>query len=563
MASSTSRALALALVLGASVLNMPAQTPGPPKASKPTGSISGRVTYKDKGLSGIGVALRRTNQPNPFETQPRATTDQDGNYKISNLDQGTYEVQTNPSAYVVPDENLGSGRPVIVMEGDNIEGINFSMVKGSVITGRITDADGRPVIQQQVRLFRAEPPNTRVVAQPSRPRVNYPVTNSVTDDRGIYRIFGLRAGRYQVSTGRSETTIGPPSSLPGRITYNEVFYPDAADQAKAAVLEVGEGSETTNIDIVVGLPLQTYSVRGRIIDGERGEPVPGLRYGVQRILPALNRTEGVNSILSTNPAGDFVVEGLIPGKYSVFTLANRNSEFRTDGSTFDVVDSDVTGITIRLIKGGSISGVVVIDSDDKRAIARLSKLELLAYVQRSSSMGGGGGGGTSRSTINPDGSFRVAGLPAGTAMFSLNSMMDPNATKGFTVARIEREGVANRGVELREGEQITGVRVIVIYGDAVLRGIVNIENGPLPTNARIMVRLTKPEAEQLSLRPPTVDDRGRFVAESIPPGTYELVVSVFIPGVKPQPPVKQQVTLQHGVTTEVTIPFTLVSSPSP
>ncbi len=60
-----------------------------------------------------------------------------------------------------------------------------------------------------------------------------------------------------------------------------------------------------------------------------------------------------------------------------------------------------------------------------------------------------------------------------------------------------------------------------------------------------------------------MDDRGHFVAESLPPGTYEVVVSVYIPGVKPQPPVRQQVTLQNGVTTEVAIPFSLAPNPGP
>src|SRR4029453_203890 len=121
MASSTSRAIALALVLGLRVINGLAQTPGPPKASKPSGSISGRVTYKDKGLSGIGIVLSRTNQSNPFDILPRTTTDQDGNYKISNLDPGTYEVRTILTAYVISDHDTGAGRPVIVMEGENIE----------------------------------------------------------------------------------------------------------------------------------------------------------------------------------------------------------------------------------------------------------------------------------------------------------------------------------------------------------------------------------------------------------------------------------------------------------
>jgi protocatechuate 3,4-dioxygenase beta subunit len=558
MASSTSRAIRLALVLGTCVINVLAQTPGPPKASRPTGSISGKITYKDKGLSGIGVGLRQTNQSNPFETMQHTTTDQEGNYKISNLDPGAYEVRTTLGAYVVSDNNTGAGRPVIVMEGENIEDINFSMVKGGVITGRITDSDGRPVIQQQVRLFRAESPDNRAAGRPPQP---FPANNSVTDDRGIYRIFGLRAGRYYVATGRSDTTFTPPG-LPGRTSYREVFYPDATEQAKATVVEVTEGSEATNIDIVLGRPLETYSASGHIISGERGEPIPAMRYGVQRILAALERGEFVNTFLSTSSAGDFVIEGLTPGKYSVFALPDRNTEFRTDGTTFEIFDSDVSGITIKLVKGAAISGVVVIEPEDKRATDKLSQLELMAYVQKSSGAGVGMSGSSSRSSINADGSFRVSGLVGGTAMFSLNSSMQ-GAMKGLTIARIEREGVAQRAIEIKDGEQVTGVRVVVAYGDSVLRGIVNIENGPLPAGARIMVHLTKPGDQQPFFRPPTVDDRGRFVAESLPSGTYELAVSVLVPGLKPQPPVKQQVTLQNGVTTEVTVPFTLANSPNP
>ena len=562
MASSSFRAMALALVLGTSLINLSAQTPGPQKVSKAAGSISGRVTYKEKGLSGIGIVLRAGAPTYSFAPPPRATTDENGNYRIGNVAPGSYQVQTSLSAYVNSDDMLGRPRAVIVMEGENIEDINFSMVKGGVITGRITDADGRPVIQQQVRIFNAESRDPRVVAQ-SPPRVDYPVNTTVTDDRGVYRIFGLKAGKYQVSTGQSETTPGPPSGPPGRITYREVFYPDAIELAKATVLEVSEGGEASNIDIVLGRPAQTYSASGRIIDGERGEPISRVRFGIQRILTALNRTEGVPTALITNSTGDFLVEGLIAGKYSVTTLSNSNTELRTDGTTFDIVDSDVTGIVIRLIKGASISGVVVLEPEDKRIMARLNQLQLMAYVQRSSASGGGiGAGGGSQSTINPDGTFRIAGLPAGTATLRLSSMMGPSAMKGMMVVRIEREGVVQRGVEIKDQEQVTGVRVIVSYGDATLRGVVNIENGPLPTGAIIMVRLGKP-GEFIIVRPPTVDDRGRFVAESVPPGTYEVVVSVFTPGMKPQPPVKQQVTLQNGVTTEVTIPFVLATTPNP
>jgi hypothetical protein len=450
------------------------------------------------------------------------------------------------------------------MEGENIENVNFSMVKGGVITGRITDADGRPVIQQQVRLFRAEVADSRVATQQTPQRQYYPINTSVTDDRGIYRMFGLRAGSYKLSTGRSDETFSPGG--PNRISYKEVFYPDATELTKGTVLEVSEGSETTNIDIALGRPIDTYSAAGRVT-GENGEPVPNTRYGLQRVLNVADRAEYVNATLITNNIGDFVVEGLIPGKYSVFAMPETNSEFRTDGATFEIIDSNVSGITVRLVRGASLSGIVVLDSDDKAAASRISRLELRAYVQKLHEIATGQVANSSRSTLNADGSFRIAGLPAGNAILSLGSrVFTSEDMRNFVISKIEREGtVYSRGVEIKDGEQLTGLRVVVTYGNAVLRGVVEFSNGPLPVGARIGVRLVKPGEQGSFMRPPTVDNRGRFVAEAVPPGTYEVLVFVASPQLVPQPPVKQQVTLQNGVTTEITIPIQLVyrSTPSP
>lgn len=40
-------------------------------------------------------------------------------------------------------DNAASSHSVVVGDGENIENINFSLVRGGVITGKITDADVR------------------------------------------------------------------------------------------------------------------------------------------------------------------------------------------------------------------------------------------------------------------------------------------------------------------------------------------------------------------------------------------------------------------------------------
>jgi hypothetical protein len=59
-------------------------------------------------------------------------------------------------AYVVAEGNSArGGKSVIVAEDEQVEDINFSMVRGGVITGKVTDADNRPLVAQQVYLYRA------------------------------------------------------------------------------------------------------------------------------------------------------------------------------------------------------------------------------------------------------------------------------------------------------------------------------------------------------------------------------------------------------------------------
>lgn len=499
MRSSTARAVATALAVLVSSLSLFAQTQSATKTVKATGSVAGRVTIKNKPANGVAVGLRKPENYTPFESFPRAITDQDGNYKITNVVAGAYEVIPGAPAFILSDNNNARGRSIVVGDGENVENINFALVRGGVITGKITDADQRPVIQQQVRLFRAEPPDPR--AQPGR--VTFPVNTVTTDDRGIYRMFGLTPGRYKVSIGRGDETSAGFNPI-GRISYREVFYPDATEPAKATVIEVSEGSEATNIDITLGRPIETFTASGRVIDGEKGLPVPNVRFTLQRVIG--ERTEFTTVFINSNGVGEFAAEGLIPGKYGVTLMTDPNSDLRADSMTFDVIDSDVSGLTVRLVKGASISGVVVLETEDKRAFAKLSQLQIQGYVQNPG--GGVNFGGSSRSTIAGDGSFRVGGLSAGTANLNLGPTMDMTQMKGFMVSRIERDGVIQpRGIEIKDGEQVSGVRIIVSYGSATLRGVVSVENGPLPAGVRIFVRLSKPGDAPLNVRPPNVDAR--------------------------------------------------------
>jgi 5-hydroxyisourate hydrolase-like protein (transthyretin family) len=546
---SSARSAALALItVFCFAQTLPAQAPAPakqPAAKTSRGSVSGRITIKDKPAPGVLVGLRRFDGLNPFETLPKAFTDQDGVYHITSVAAGSYHVIPSTPAYVstASDYNV---QPVVVNEDENVEGVNFSLVRGGVITGKVTDADGRPVIQIQVDIFRAD-----LIDRQAPVRQMYPVNSSMTDDRGIYRVYGLLPGKYKVGAGRSDEFTGG-FSIAQRSTYKQVFHPDVSDSAKATVVEVGEGGEAKDVDISLARAMQTFSVSGHVINSDTGLPVPNVRYGLSRIIG--ERSDYVNTGIAANDRGDFITEGLLPGKYAIVQYPDPANELRLETMTFEVVDQDITDLAIKLAKGGSISGVVVLESDDKAARSKLPELQLRGFVSVAA-----GSSSSVSSMIAADGGFHFGGLQNGALNISLTEKNMPFPPKGFAISRIERDGVTIPQLQIKDAESITGVKIVVSYGTASLRGVIGVENGAAPPNARYSVRLTRSGENNSNIRPPQVDSRGHFLIEGLPAGSYDVTATMIGPGKRYQ--ATRSVTVADGAITDIALTIDLTPSP--
>src|SRR5207248_238818 len=104
---------------------------------------------------------------------------------------------------------------------------------------------------------------------------------TVTDDRGVYRMFGVRPGHYKVFVGQGQG--GGYRSL-NRMSLVQTFYPNVTDANKASIVDVDEGSEVTKVDISVGPSPQGFSVSGRILESETGKPVPRVSIGLSKLM---------------------------------------------------------------------------------------------------------------------------------------------------------------------------------------------------------------------------------------------------------------------------------------
>ncbi|HLN99064.1 MAG TPA: carboxypeptidase-like regulatory domain-containing protein [Pyrinomonadaceae bacterium] len=525
------------------------QTKAPKKAA--TSIVSGRVTIHGKAAPGIVVGIHSQAFSMPPAPMLKATTDQEGNYRITGIPAGNYQVTPEAAAYVLPNSPgpRMNGKTLILAEGEDVSNIDFSLMRGGVITGKVTDADGRPVIEERIIILSEL--QTRERGQP-------PILSNQfqTDDRGIYRLYGIPAGRYKIAVGLADD--GSPNQRFGRVAYKRAFYPNATAFEDAEVVEVSEGTEVTGVNITVGRNLPGFAVTGKVIDGETGQPLGGLRFALRAMATDGYSVTGGAAV--SNTQGEFRMENITPGKYSVMLVPQLGSEVIADSVPFEVVDQDVMGLLIQTTKGASITGTVVVEggTNDKSLASKLERLRVSVYVRSENSNMGFG----RNSTINADGSFHISGISAGTANFYL-SQQDRSLLSTFSILRLERDGIAlPRQIEIKSGENVTGVRLVLSYSTGSIRGTINVENGPLPQGANLVVSIRKLEDTGSGYRTYRVDARGRFLIEGLAAGNYELYVTVNAAG-RRSSPTKQLINVSEGAVINVDVTVDLKSSLEP
>ena len=512
-------------------------------AKEQTGSISGKVTVKNKGVAGIVVVAIDNNYGGSHRLRLRATTDDEGNYRISDIPAGTYYAL--PLAPALAVDKAQASRLVAIAAGESVRDLDFAMVRGGVITGRITNADGQPLVEQAVAVMPID-------YQPNYFPYNFRVQ---TDDRGIYRAFGLREGKYRVSVGQ------PRRGLPMYIRQNarQTFYPSVTEIDKATVIEVTQGSEINDIDIVAAGPYVTFSVSGRVVDGN-GKPVPRVVFGV--LQTDGDGTTSVTGADASNSNGEFKLQGVFPGKYKLFVAPAENSDLRADPVPFEVIDQDLTGLEVKTKRGATLSGRVVVEGSPEGSVpAELKGLSVFAWLERSVADYESG----SRSVkVGADGSFKLAGLASGNAHLSFMDGEGSEA-KQFEIRQVEHNGVLQpSGISIKDGEQIEGVRIVVklLKLTGAIRGQVKIENGELPQSGRVVVWVSFADPSRVprtSFNTPELDSRGHFLVNRLPPSTYEVRAAAFDAGgrrISLEGPA-QEITVTDNAVTEVTITLKL------
>jgi len=497
-----------------------------------TASVSGRVTIKGELAKGVTVFLQpqQTKGSGTDETTPSAKTNENGYFRITGLPAGRYVPISLTPGYIMSkgwtDYTMSRGGAFDIADGEVIENFDIELTPGGVITGRVTDSNGRPLVEERVRLSWFD---KNGIPQEFSTRLLEKMLT--TDDRGVYRVFGLPEGRYILSAG------GYSKGEDGYV--QRTYHPDVTDKSQAKVVEVGAGEEVTGIDINVAEVEKTYSIFGRVVNADDGEPVGEAKVEI-RLLPPDGSNFGGERFSNghSNSKGAFQLSNAPPGKYfayaSVDLEPDKTSNLYSESVICEVNNSDVHGIEIKLRKGGSIEGVVVIeDPTDPAVSGKTGKIDCRFY-----SVAGKPGEFSSpyykQFNVAPNGSFKVEGLPKGKV--SIITFNPVNDSSGSSLIRIERDGAPLPGdsIEIGAGEHISNLRLVTATPNLSLPGAIKVVGGTLPPDLPLYIYASRVDGARGDIRPFQADARNHFVIQYLAPGEYELRLEIRDYSVKPK-----------------------------
>lgn len=511
--------IAASILVIASCGLLRAQVPSasPKKPDEPvTGVISGKVVNESgQPLAGASLFIRPVNAPGNART---ATSDIEGNFRVSGLEPLLYTVTGNAPAYTtVPND---SGVPTYYRIGDTV---NLELIRGGAITGTVTNSLGEPVVAVRVRATMVRDMRGEV------PKFSY-TTEQPTDDRGIYRIYGLRPGTYIVSAG------GPG--------FSPTFNPYDSDAATFAP----SSSRDNAAEVVVrSNDDSTIDIRYR---GEPGHVISGtIKFGGTNGASVTLAQAGSSAFLATTfqPVGGrgFAFYGIGDGDYEAIAQENLGSPTATspafalsESKRVTVKGNDVTGIELVTRPLGSISGKISVESSKapecqgKRAllltetIVRLQRPEKDADKDLFQAR-------MFISSASPDasGAFVLRNVVPGKylfdPMFYAHYWYLQSITTSTGTTKPQKIDAAANWTTIKPGDQLSNLTITIAEGAASIRGRMPAPEGAAtPSGMSVYLVPAEPDKADDVLRyfVSAIGENQTFAFNNVPPGKYLTVI---------------------------------------
>lgn len=325
-------------------VNVTAQSQPDESPATPTGTISGQVvTDSGQPVAGAAVFIRAFGGTGQGRT---TTADSEGNFQVSGLDPVTYIVSAASSAFIMPPRDPDSSQPPYYRVGDSVK---IQLMKGGVITGSVTNLTDEPVVGVKVRAYMIRDSNGR----PSRYGAS--TRERTTDDRGIYRIYGLSAGTYVISAGGAVNFSGTTNPY----DTDTPTYAPSSPRDTAMEVGVSAGAEVSNVDIHYrGEP--GHVISGSAIDST-GTATGAFTIYLSPISGGVSQWN--HSTYQAPGMLGFSYYGVADGEYDVVAQTYfPTGEFAlSEPRRLKVKGADITGLELTVKPLGAISGRVALE----------------------------------------------------------------------------------------------------------------------------------------------------------------------------------------------------------
>ena len=564
----------------------PASAPGrPPRdvsghaaaAGEATGIISGRVVVAGAGTPARGA--RVTLNPVGGGSSQSTTTDDEGRYAFVGLTEGSFQLAASKPGHVSTAYGAyrpgRPGVPIRLAKGERYAA-TLPLARGGVITGTVLDEYSEPGPGIQVRVLRRVPGGLRPFG---------PAGAAATDDRGVYRIFGLLPGDYLVSavprSGGPGGRVGPGAaalrerlgalSHPGRggipqldealreqlaqamsadaTGYAPIYYPGTltASQASPVALDVGE--ERTGVDF------QLQRVAVARVEGTVVTPAADVPLDVQITLAdASQLVPGVGTMAArADGEGRFSLNSVPPGTYRLMARAaarggrpgpagRGGGRGAPEGTRFwGAVDLTVDGrpianVVVTLQPALTVSGTAIFEGAAR--VPEPGRVEV-ALVPADPAVRGPQS--RSSATLDTSGRFTVTGVYPGVYRIQASG-----AGPGWWLesASLEGQDALDGAVEVQAGRPLGAAALTFSDRAAQLAGTLTDAGGRPATGQTLILypadsRLWLPQSRWIRTARP--DTQGQYTIASLPPGEYRIAALVDVePGAWFDPAFLQQ-----------------------
>ncbi len=523
----------IALLSAISLTAAAQEQPEEPQSQPTPGAITGRVVNENgQPVANASVFVRGSV---PLFQQRTTTTDGDGNFQVVGLDPVLYGISASSPAYVSPPRDPDS-QASYYRVGDSV---TLNLVKGGVISGSVQFANGEPVVQIAVRALMVRDTNGLT------PRYIGFQAQKTTDDRGIYRLYGLPPGTYVVSTGGSR---GAFTAFFDPYDTDAPTYAPSSPRDTAVEVTVRAGEESNGIDIRYrGEPGRTVS---GFVSGALDPATSSSNITLAQVVNGLP----VSSTFSIQQPGGkgYVFYGIADGDYDLFAQSSvgLGEVSLSEPRRISVKGTDVAGLELVLKPLSSINGRVVLeksDSADCRNKRQPLFSETLVIARRSAK-------DEPKEQPRFLSFFASQGSPTKTGEFQLRNLAPGNynlearffarywylrsitrdapavapkaAAKAVPPKRFD---LARDGLALKFSERQRDVTFTLTEGAASLRGTIKLVSGEV-IPPKLYVHLVPAEKENvddvLRFFSDEVKPDGTFALNNLPPGRYLTVAKV-------------------------------------